>query len=850
MGTTKSCLSIALAAAKNTMSAEDVKNLLQRLERVKEEKTGQGQLADLFQSVDKLAQDITDQARTAALLEKRNRVINIFAERERALTLQTFKDSPADGLKALNVGTQNGREGSRLSVASRQRAIHSQMLGGVMSKLHKENLLPFVKGSIDREIAIEMDLIGNPTSKSTPTGIPEAKRVAEILSEAQEAARVIQNDAGAIIGKLPGYIINQSHAYDMYKMRKLGKEYVTKRFMEALDGDGTFKGEDPIEFLDGVVDGLMSGVHLKVDGPSGTAGGSPFKGAFNLAKKLSQERVLKFKSPEAFYDFYKEFGQGTLMEAVASGLGRAADSAGIMQVWGTNPRLAFEAERMKLQQKYRNDPKALEKLKSPFRDYEFREVSGETRMVGSPSLAKTFSFIRGIQSLSKLGGAVVSSLTDVPMVANSLRYHGKNMFEAWGETLGTRISGLGAEEKAEFGDLMGLGMESFMGSFAGRFDAGDGIPGNMTKMVNTFFKLNLLNWWTDGWRETAGIVMSRNLAMKSGKSFADVGEDLSRVLGQYGIGEPEWNVIRQSAKDIEGRTYITPDALRELDDSVFKAYRSNENLTEGQMRRTRAELEQRLQAFFVDQVDYSVIQPDAGTRAMVNLGTNRGTIPGEVLRTIMQFKSFPIAVMQKTIGREIYGRGSKGVGDILSNPGGHTQELAGLAHIIAMGTLFGYGAMVAKDLLKGREPRDPKQMKTWMAAAVQGGGFGLYGDFLFGDYSRFGKSFVVSMLGPTASSIDDGVKLYGKIRDSAFSLDGDEAADAAATAFRTTINHLPFANLFYTRIALDYLILYDIQEAMNPGSLSRMEQRTQKENAQQFIFHPTTDRLTPVTGQP
>jgi hypothetical protein len=830
MGNAKDCLNIAVEAAKNTMSVDEIQDILKRLEKLKKDKMAAGQLADLDKAVEKLATDMTDQAKVAAVLEKRNRIINIFAERERAAHLSKFEDNPSEGLKALNVGSQQGREGGRLSVASRQRSLQGQLMGGVMAKLQKENLLPFVRGDIDREIAIEMAQLDNPKGQLGITKIPEAKRVAQIFRDAQEASRVVQNDAGAIVRKLPGYIVNQQHAYDMFRMRRAGKEAVMRDLAQALDPEATYKGADPTEFLNGVTDGMLSGVHLKVDGPSDP---TAFKGAFNLAKKMSQERVLHFKSPEAFYDFFKKYGHGSLMEAVASGLNRAADNAGIMQVWGTNPRAAFEADRQKLISKHRAKPELVDKLKSPFREYEFREVSGETRMVGSPSLAQAGSIVRGLQTLSKLGGAVVSSITDVPVLALGLRYNGKNLLEGWSDLISTRMGQISQAERSQFADLMGLGMESWMGSFASRFDAGDSVPGTMTKLVNTFFKLNLLNWWTDGWRVTAGMVLSKNLADNAGVEFGKLATDLQRALSLYDITEREWNLVRKAGKEIGGRTYITPDAIRELDDAAFKSYREG-NLTPSQLRRTKSELEQKLQSYFMDQVDSSVIQPDAGTRAMLNLGTNRGTVPGEVLRLIMQFKSFPVAMLQKVAGREIYGRGAGSMRNMGS------KELAGLAHIVVMGTLFGYGAMAAKDILKGRTPRDPANPASWVAAMVQGGGLGIYGDFIFGQYSRFGTSAVATAMGPTAGSVDELMKLWGRVR---------EGDDVAATAFRTAVNHTPFANLFYTRIALDYLILYDIQEKLNPGAMVRLEKRIKSENNQSFLMPPSKERFTPLTGQ-
>jgi polyphosphate kinase 2 (PPK2 family) len=40
-------------------------------------------------------------------------------------------------------------------------------------------------------------------------------------------------------------------------------------------------------------------------------------------------------------------------------------------------------------------------------------------------------------------------------------------------------------------------------------------------------------------------------------------------------------------------------------------------------------------------------------------------------------------------------------------------------------------------------------------------------------------------------------------------------------------------------MALDYLILYQIQESLNPGYLRRMERRMEQENAQSFLIRPS-----------
>jgi hypothetical protein len=160
----------------------------------------------------------------------------------------------------------------------------------------------------------------------------------------------------------------------------------------------------------------------------------------------------------------------------------------------------------------------------------------------------------------------------------------------------------------------------------------------------------------------------------------------------------------------------------------------------------------------------------------------------------------------------------------------------GIAHIIVATTMFGYLSMATKDVLKGREPREINAKTIW-AAMAQGGGLGIYGDFLFGEFSRYGRSFLETLSGPTFGQFGDLGELWTRLRN------GD---DAAANFTRMVLNNTPFINLFYTRAALDYLILYQIQEMANPGYLRRMESRLQRENNQKFLVPPS--RVVPRGG--
>jgi hypothetical protein len=133
--------------------------------------------------------------------------------------------------------------------------------------------------------------------------------------------------------------------------------------------------------------------------------------------------------------------------------------------------------------------------------------------------------------------------------------------------------------------------------------------------------------------------------------------------------------------------------------------------------------------FFADETSYGVIETDARSRRTTTWGTRPGTLAGEGIRFIMQFKGFPIAFRSAPSGgpHSASGKGAK------------LEQAAHIGTMIAGLTMAGYAAMTMKDLTRGYwPPRDPTDIKTWEAAFVQGGAAGIYGDYLFGRVNRFG----------------------------------------------------------------------------------------------------------------
>jgi hypothetical protein len=101
----------------------------------------------------------------------------------------------------------------------------------------------------------------------------------------------------------------------------------------------------------------------------------------------------------------------------------------------------------------------------------------------------------------------------------------------------------------------------------------------------------------------------------------------------------------------------------------------------------------------------------------------------------------------------------------------------GLGAILLTSSILGYMSMTIKDLLKGKEPRDPTKMATWTSALLQGGGLGIYGDVLFRE-QRDAGSVLAGLVGPAPiTAIDLGLAFKY-----ALGLEGGKAGKAAYRA--------------------------------------------------------------------
>ncbi|MCS6025245.1 hypothetical protein LNO14_13255 [Klebsiella pneumoniae subsp. pneumoniae] len=832
------CEKTVNAAAGRNLSEDEMGRLVSDMENTVKRIRAENEGISLEAAALRAAEELSNAEKLANVIEARNKALNTrIAAQRLAFIRDSFPDRPDIGLSAILVGRNEARTGSRSSASAEQFQLRSKYLSGLNHDLEQAGVLKYLSsGSNDAEVADAMWRLGK--GESTDGMMKESVKIAEIITKWQETARLDANKAGAWIRKMPGYIARQGH--DMMKIRAAGFASWRDAILPKLD-KATFEGvADQDAFLRSVYDGLASGVHLASEKPDWMKG---FKGSQNVARRASQERVLHFLDGRSWYEYNREFGVGSVREAIYGGLEASARNTGLMRILGTNPEnmVNYLADTISA------DLKGNEKALAAFNDarrtsikHQMAEITGQTNIPGSSSLARFGSTTRAVDSMMKLGGAMISSFNDLASNALELRYQGENFMEALTESIQGRLKRFSSEEQKEILSSLGVYADSMRDEILQRFSGDVTLPGKVARLQRQFFRLNGLNWWTDASRNTTATMISHWLAGNAKSPHATLNPDLKRALDLHGIGEPEWNIYRtMDMKGSEGRTFMTPDGIDSVPDDVIAKYIADKNVTvnERSIANARSELGDKLRGYILDRVMVAMTEPTARTRATMKQGTQPGTWPGEILRFMGQYKSFTASFMQQALGREVFGRGYTpaplgqsrwgSVSNALFKSG--KGEMVGLAQLALWMTFFGYLSMQTKLMLKGQTPR-PADAKTFLAAAAQGGGLGIFGDFLFGEANRFGAGPVLSMVGPVASSTDQLVSLFQKTRS------GDAKA---GDFFRFTVDHTPFINLFWSRPILNYLFLNQLQESLSPGSLHRYEQNIRKNQGNDFLIPPS-----------
>lgn len=834
------------AGERMKLSDRDIERMLERVIREARRRSTTG--APDVDSLRLASTDLAERLRITAAIEKRNALINMQARIGRRQRIEAAPESRAGKADNLVMGMQaeihgintpTAEGGGRFSARAEARVLERRYLDGMTRELDQAGLWNAARGkTLERQWANELfELSKGDEGKPGVTGSPEALGVAQIIDKYLSWAKANLNKAGGWIGDYSGYITRTTHDPD--KIRRAGLAEWKDSIRGRLD-ERTFDyvGDTPQAretFLDNVYHGLITGVHLTHEGMQGFKDPA-FTGPSNLAERMTRERVLHFKDADAWLDYREKFGTGDgVLDGVKAALQRAADATGLMRHFGTNPRAEFDADLKYFMEENRNsDPAAVIRLRDAQKDLtnRFEFLDGTANLPTNRMIARFASNVRLAMSLGHLGGVALTHISVGATKAAELRYAGAGMLERYTNFLTSLTPG-----RSETSDLLLAGLEGVRRDLFSHFTLDDSPAGTASKLANLFFKFSGLTYLMNAQRRGGEELLAHMFGRQLDRPHEQIQAESQRLLKLYGIGDKEWELLRQVPDPHveDGRAYLTPDAASRIPDAavlghLFDAGKIESRLLDAANLRKvssfKDDLAMRLYALYDDRSRNMVIMPDIATRADILRSTRPGDPLGELARFAAQFKTWPAGLIRDAWGREIYGGQSR------------AAAVSGIVQMAAYGAILGYAIMSMKDLAKGRLPRDPSELKTWTAAMLQGAGFGIFGDYLFGEFDRFGHSVIEQAAGPALSeTIGTAVDVWNRIK--AKAEDPQRAHDVTPVLLNKALANAPFINLFYTRLALDYFFLWQVQESLNPGFLRRFEKRIRDQNYQNFWLSPT-----------
>lgn len=825
------------------LNKNESEELLQRMKNLAEDrvkKTGMP-IAD---SLREIAGELKAEDKFMQKIYERNALLTIQAKRNIKDFVRRFP-TMGEGLLTFLEGSSKIVEGARKSVDYQSKSLHGKYFGRLVADLEEAGVMREFKKSdpvLVQKIYREMGATHPGMPSKSVTGDETAFKIAKIIDNLTAEMVARQNRAGSFITRIPGYIVRQTH--DMSAIRALGslgnnqesklESYKAwSNFVKPLiDNERTFKGADQEKVLRNIHEALYTGIH-GAERPETDVSGIMVKGS--LAKKISERRVMWFKDADSAYRYNQAFGTKNFKESIMQDLHERARSIALMENMGPSPDQTLSMVTRELQEEARSMDSAGKHIDS-LRDWRiqavFNEITGRNEISKNPSLSNMIGTAKVLMQLSKMGAVTLSSFADRAFLQSEMAFQGISNLH----TIGKQITGFAKRSPEEMRTLrlMGVGMDGLIGNSLSRYSSASTTSGWGHTLQKWFFDMNFLNQWTDVSKATAGELMSAHLGEHAGSSFDKLPGDLSKVLSLYDITPSRWDAIRSQVSDHNGQSYITSDMLGKLsDEQVGKLVTERGlNASAPNIQRERDALDTALRTYFTDRIDIAIPTPGAAERKYATWNTQAGTPLGEAVRLVMLFKSFPITILNKVVGRNIYGNGASSMKQWLLND--HRGKF-NLAMLMAMGTVAGYTSGVVRDALKGREPKplitDGKiNMATLNDAALRGGSLGILGDVMMSQYSHDYNSFLESASGPMLSQLDQLFSMKTSLQ---------QGKNIAAPLGKMTLDNTPFINLFYIRPVLDYYILWHMQEMLSPGSLRRQEAAVENRTHQQYFMKPS-----------
>lgn len=642
------------------------------------------------------------------------------------------------------------------------------------------------------------------------TGDALAKKISDKMGDVFETMRDRFNRNGGDIGKLDNWGLPQTH--NLEKIAQAGKQaWVTKAeslidTRQYVHENGDYYSQQEIRsLLEYTYDTLSSDGANKIEvGRQATGGGTS-----KVTNRRGESRVLHFKDAESWLEYQSEFGGMQFVDLVEAHINGLSKDIAMVENLGSNPKTALkilmDAAANKDWEKGVKDNTTKSSRKRA--QVMFDEFSGGNSPQ-SQVLANLGLAYRSMNVASMLGGTTIASIADQATIAKTASVHDLSYRKAFGELIGQ----LNPANKAdrELAHSLGLATEEMLGSIARWSD--DGLTSAYGKseklarissgVATQVMRVSFLNALTSA----SKVGFTKQLMEKYGrlsrsKAWNDLDAQDRELLLNTGLDERAWQVFQLAdpVVDRKGNQLMSARSIYEIPDEKLTSF--------GDPKQVKDQVASQLQAHLLDEQGMAVIEAGLRERTWMQVGA-KGTITGEVVKGLMQFKSFSASFLMRQGSRTMAQEGLKG------------KAAYAIPLVVSM-TLLGGLVVQLREILNGNDPQtiydsnDPKKASSFfLRSVVAGGGLPVLGDILVAGADTSGRDANSFVSGPLGS---DFTALLGLTVGNLTQYNEGKDTNFGNEAFKFVKGKIPAQNLWYTKAAINRMFFDEIQDTIAPG---------------------------------
>ncbi len=651
------------------------------------------------------------------------------------------------------------------------------------------------------------------------TGDAAARELAQAWSQTAETARLRFNAAGGRIPKREDWGLPQQH--DTLRVRQVGFETWRDEILPRLDTDRMLDEVTGLPLRGSRLDDALRQAYetIRSDGfarmtPSGAPGGRA------LANRRIDHRFLVFRSPDDWLAYQERFGSADPFSVMVGHLESMARDIAQLEILGPNPNATVRwmgqvvEQRAGLADAAAGTTGQLDRARRRIKQANdmMDHITGTANTPIDGLWARSFAGLRSFLQSAQLGAASLSAITDVNFQRLAAQHAGLPQ-AATVQRVAKLLRPTVTEDQrtavrlgliAENWSSQALAQQRYLGEVTG--------PEITKRLADFTMRVSLLSPWTQAGRWAFGMEFMGFLAESVGRTFDELPGPLQRTLGRYGFDAGQWDRLRATdLYDVDGATFLRPDEMAARTD-----------IPDGE------DLATRLLEMIQTETEFAVPSASLRGRVMV-IGDNRpGTISGELLRSVAMYKNFAITVAFTHIRRAMLEKGAMNRGRYFAN-------------LVISTTLMGALALQMKEIAKGRDPRPvtgKRSAEFWAAAMLQGGGLGIFGDFLFSDVNRFDRGLSETVAGPVVGFFNDVRRLT---LGNAAQLPGEDRTNAGRELVGFLKRYTPGGSLWYARLGYERLILDELQRQVDPQArrqFRRQRQRFRRDFGQDYFWEP------------